>query len=266
MNDTQRLAADKKRRRREFYIILVIVPIVLLLTFLESHVSLISGDIPIATNIFILGLININMLLLVLLIFLVLRNTVKLYLERRKRVMGSRLRTKLVSSFILLTIVPTMLLFFVVIGFINRSIDGWFGIQIEDSLKESLELGQNYYRDITDRLASSSRKMSVAIGRDVPGLKDREKLRAFVSLVMDDNDFSTIEVYSSGGDRLEYFISSRVSKTMVPDIDMSAVARAVRGEASSFVQTMKVGDVVRAVSPVPSVDPLESPVGAVVVS
>lgn len=266
MNDTQRLAAEKKRRRRELIIILVVVPAIVLFTFLESHVSLISGDIPIATNIFILGLININILLLVLLIFLVLRNTVKLYLERKKRVMGSRLRTKLVSSFILLTIVPTMLLFFVVIGFINRSIDGWFGIQIEDSLKESLELGQNYYRDITDRLASSSRKMAVSISRDVPGLKDRDSLRSFVSLVMADNDFSSIEVYDSGGTRLEYFISSRVNKNMVPDIGMDAVARATRGEASSFVQTMQVGDVVRAVSPVPSVGGLDPPVGAVVVS
>jgi len=266
MNDTQRLDAEKKRRRREFYIILVVVLAILLLTFLESHVSLISGDIPIATNIFILGLININILLLVLLIFLVLRNTVKLYLERKKRVMGSRLRTKLVSSFILLTIVPTMLLFFVVIGFINRSIDGWFGIQIEDSLKESLELGQNYYRDITDRLASSSRRMAVSIGRDVPGLEDRDSLRSFVALVMEDNDFSTIEVYSSGGERLEYFISSRVNKNMVPDIGMDAVARAARGEASSFVQTLHVGDVVRAVSPVPAVGGLDPPVGVVVVS
>ncbi|MDP2689444.1 MAG: ATP-binding protein [Deltaproteobacteria bacterium] len=266
MNETQKLEAEQKRRRRELYIIIVVVPAILLLTYLESHVSIISGDIPIATNIFILGLININILLLVLLIFLVLRNTVKLYLERRKKVMGSKLRTKLVSSFITLTIVPTLILFFVVIGFINRSIDGWFGIKIEDSLKESLELGQNYYRDITDRMASSARIMSVSLAREVPGLGDQDRLRVFVDLKMEENDFSTMEVYSSAGERLEYLISSRVNKNMVPDIETDAVARALKGEASSFVETMQVGDVVRAVSPVLAPDGQGPPAGAVVVS
>ncbi|MFQ5736405.1 MAG: ATP-binding protein [Thermodesulfobacteriota bacterium] len=260
------MEAEHKRRRREFYIILVVVPAILLLTFFESHLSIISGDIPIATNILILGLININILLLVLLIFLILRNTVKLFLERKKKVMGSRLRTKLVTSFITLTIVPTLLLFFVVIGFINRSIDGWFDIKIEDSLKESLELGQNYYRDITDRVASSARKMSLSLANQVPGLSEPDSLRRFVDARMQDNDFSTIEVYSSGGRRLEYLISAKVNKNMVPDIDLDAVARALRGEASSFVQTMQVGDVVRAVSPVPSVDGRGPPIGVVVVS
>ncbi len=266
MNDTQRLEAEQKRRRRELYIILIVVPAILLFTYLESHVSIISGDVPIATNIFILGLININILLLVLLIFLVLRNTVKLYLERRKKVIGSKLRTRLVSSFITLTIVPTLLLFFVVIGFINRSIDGWFNIKIEDSLKESLELGQNYYRDITDRMAASGRKMSIDLETTVPGLTDHDLLDKFVEEQMKENDFSTVEVYSAGGKRLDYYISTRVNRNMVPDVDLDAVARALHGEASSFVQTMQVGDVVRSVTPVLSRGGAGPPVGAVAVS
>ena len=152
MSETQRPDAEQKRRRREFYIILVVVPAIILLTYLESHISLISGDIPIPSNIFLLGLININIILLILLIFLVLRNTVKLFMERKSKAAGSKLMTKLITAFVALTIVPTFLLFFVVIGLINKSIDGWFGINIESSLKESLELAQNYYKD-NDKVA-----------------------------------------------------------------------------------------------------------------
>ena len=123
MNAAQKPDIEQKRRRREFYIILAVVPVILLLTYIESHISLISGDVPIPTNIFILGLINLNIILLILLIFLVIRNTVKLFIERKKKTAGSKLMTKLITAFVAFTIIPTFLLFFVVIGFINRSID-----------------------------------------------------------------------------------------------------------------------------------------------
>ena len=115
MNVTQRPDAEQKRRRREYYIILAVIPVIAILTYIESHISLISGDVPIPTNIFILGLINLNVILLVVLIYLVLRNSVKIFYERKRKVMGSRLMTKLISAFVALTIIPTFILFFVVI-------------------------------------------------------------------------------------------------------------------------------------------------------
>ncbi|MBI5343773.1 MAG: PAS domain-containing sensor histidine kinase, partial [Deltaproteobacteria bacterium] len=96
MTTIQKTDLEHRRRRREFFIILAVIPAVILLTYLERHLSVISGDIPVPTNIFLLGLININIILLILLIFLVLRNTVKLFFETRSKVMGSRLMTKLV--------------------------------------------------------------------------------------------------------------------------------------------------------------------------
>lgn len=262
MSDTQRFEAEHKRRRREFLIILAVIPVIIVLTYIESHLPRVSRDIPLPTNIFLLGLININIILLILLIFLVIRNTVKLFMERKRKVMGSRLMTKLISAFVALTIIPTFLLFFVVIGFINKSIDGWFAIKIEDSLKGSLELAQDYYRNMTDKVASSARSMAISIGKD--GLSDEDRLSEFITLKMDENDFSTIEVFSSDGKRIAYAISNKFNKNMVPDIELEPVAKALRGEASSFVQTMRVGDVVRGVSPIPGKG--LSSAGALVVS
>jgi two-component system nitrogen regulation sensor histidine kinase NtrY len=244
--------AEQKRRHREFYIILFVVPAIILLTYVETHLAFISGDIPIATNIFVLGLININIILLVLLIFLILRNAVKLFLESKRNVMGSKLRTKLVAAFVGLTIVPTFLLFFVVIGFINKSIDSWFNIKIEDSLKESLELAQNYYRDTSEKMLAGAQRTAFSMGGNISS--DREKLRKFVESKMGVEDFSTIEVFSAKGERVAYAISSKVNKNMVPDVSLVPVAEALGGSATSFVQTMRVGDVVRAVAPVRSKD------------
>jgi two-component system nitrogen regulation sensor histidine kinase NtrY len=255
--------AEQKRRHREFYIILIVVPAIIFLIYIETHLSFISGDIPIATNIFVLGLININIILLVLLIFLILRNAVKLFFESKRNVMGSKLRTKLVAAFVCLTIVPTFLLFFVVIGFINKSIDSWFDIKIEDSLKEALELAQNYYRDTSEKMLSGARRVALSMEGGFP--TDMERLREFSEAKTISEDFSTIEVFSARGERAAYSISSKVNKNMVPDVSLVPVAEALGGSAKSFIETMRVGDVVRAVVPVHSKDG-EEVIGAVAVS
>lgn len=251
MSDTQTIEAEARRRKRELYIILAVVPAILLLTYVESHVASLGGGIPIATNIFIFGLININIILLILLIFLVLRNMVKLFMERKSRLMGSRLRTKLVTAFVSLSIIPTFLLFFVVIGFINKSIDGWFGIKVEDSLKESLELAQNYYRDMNDRVASASRALAVSTSEEGL-LSDREKLELFMERKLTEGDYATIEVYTADGARSHFAISAKINRNMVPDVDPLSITKALKGEATGWVQTLDTGDVVWGIAPIPA--------------
>jgi len=251
MSDTQTIEAEARRRKRELYIILAVVPAILLLTYVESHVASLGGGIPIATNIFIFGLININIILLILLIFLVLRNMVKLFMERKSRLMGSRLRTKLVTAFVSLSIIPTFLLFFVVIGFINKSIDGWFGIKVEDSLKESLELAQNYYRDMNDRVTSASRSLAVSASEEGL-LGDGEKLELFMERKLTEGDYATIEVYTADGARSYFVISAKINRNMVPDVDPLSITKALKGEATGWVQTLDTGDVVWGIAPIPA--------------
>ncbi|MBI5599818.1 MAG: HAMP domain-containing protein [Deltaproteobacteria bacterium] len=262
-NETQ--GVEHKRRQREFFIIAAILPVIILLTYIESHISIISGDLPVATNIFVLGLININIILLVLLIFLVFRNAVKIFLESRRRLLGSRLRTKIISAFVALTIIPTFLLFFIVIGLVNKSIDSWFNIKIEDSLKGSLELAQNYYRDTSNKILNGAWRISREIAGDMP-VAAAGGLRKLVEARVQENDFSTIEVYSTGGRRLAYAISSDVTQSMVPDVAGTDLERVFREGAASFVQTLAVGDVVRGMAPVFSSPGGGDVVGAVVVS
>ncbi|MBM4307184.1 MAG: PAS domain-containing sensor histidine kinase, partial [Deltaproteobacteria bacterium] len=116
------LSSDERRRRNELIIIVVIVILIIGLTTFMVKIPQVDDRSPIATNIIILGLININIILILLLIFLVIRNLVKLIFERKREVLGAKLRTKLVLAFILLSLVPTFLLFFVAAGFITNSV------------------------------------------------------------------------------------------------------------------------------------------------
>ena len=117
---------ETKKRRREWYIILAAALSIILLTIIETHFSRLSGEVPLLNNIIIFTLININILLLLLLVFLAVRNVVKLLFEKRKGILGSKIRAKLVSAFVSLSIVPTIILFFISIGFLSKSMNNWF--------------------------------------------------------------------------------------------------------------------------------------------
>ena len=75
---------ETKKRKRERVIILVTVFLVALMTYLET--SIFRGEVtllPVSGNALIFGLINVNIILIILLIFLIVRNLVKLIYERR---------------------------------------------------------------------------------------------------------------------------------------------------------------------------------------
>jgi two-component system nitrogen regulation sensor histidine kinase NtrY len=156
----KQLSADQKRRRNEVVIIGIISVLIVILTTIETKIPQVGGMIPIANNIIIFSLFNINIILILLLIFLVIRNLVKLIFERKRRVLGAKLRTKLVLIFISLSLVPTVLLFFVAAGFIANSVEHWFKPQVEQSLQGSLEVVQTYYRDFANNAVSSAQQIS----------------------------------------------------------------------------------------------------------
>src|SRR3989339_1367276 len=68
------------------------------------------------SNLDVLLLINLNAVLLLLVIFLVLRNLIKLLYERRRKKMGFKLKSKLTLGFILVSSLPIALFFFIANG------------------------------------------------------------------------------------------------------------------------------------------------------
>ncbi|MDQ7032772.1 MAG: ATP-binding protein [Desulfonauticus sp.] len=99
-----------------------------------------------------LALFNLNLILLLLVLFLVIRNVFKLLIERRRKVLGSKLRTRLVLVFVSLSVIPTILMFFIAIRLVQTSVDFWFRSQVETSLEQSLEVAQTFYNSSKKRL------------------------------------------------------------------------------------------------------------------
>jgi two-component system nitrogen regulation sensor histidine kinase NtrY len=102
---------DLRRRRRERYLIVCLFVVISFLTYIGTHLLDLGVDLPLSSSILVFALININVVLLLLLLFLTVRNLVKLIFERRKNIMGGKLRTKLVLAFVTLSLLPTAIIF-----------------------------------------------------------------------------------------------------------------------------------------------------------
>ena len=139
-------AGERKRRKREGIIIVVIIAVVGLLTFVENQILHFGTSFPVSNTILMFILINVNLLLLILLIYLVLRNLVKLLYDRKRKVMGAKLRTRLIVAFIALSLLPTIVLFYFSISFITNSIEFWFNVPVEQALENSLQVGRSLYK------------------------------------------------------------------------------------------------------------------------
>ncbi|MDL2328124.1 HAMP domain-containing protein [Desulfosarcina sp. OttesenSCG-928-A07] len=196
---------EHKRRKRELIIGAIIVFAVMLLTFVGIRLATFGVDMPVSNSILLFILINIILLLLILLIFLVFRNLVKLIYARRRKVMGARLRTRLVVAFVGLSLLPTTVLFFLSINFVTSSIEFWVTVPVEQALERALQVGQTLYRDNQDRHQFFIQRIAFQVQRkNMVDLDKRKELDQYIHVVQREFDIDLVEVYSARHLRVAY--------------------------------------------------------------
>jgi len=259
--------AEARKSKREAIIILVSLILIILLTQAELHLSDISTDIFSLSNILIFGLVNVILLLIVLLVYLVCRNLARIILERRRNPFGSKLRGKLVFAFVGLSLIPTLLLFFVSASFINSSLKNWFNRQIEWSLSESLEVARTYYRDSADDALHYGRVISADLRRD--GLLEGRPgpgLGGFISKKRQEYNVGVVEVISSGREGLARSVGSDVPPGEYSRPSGADIGQALIGREVTRVDAAGKADLIRALVPVYSGGEPRRVVGVVAVN
>ncbi|NJL26319.1 MAG: hypothetical protein HC902_15000, partial [Calothrix sp. SM1_5_4] len=144
MEESEQLV-ERHKRRRELATVFLLAVIFLVLTAIEYKLFGMSQQLRFETSIFFLGLVNFNIILFLLLFFLIFRNVVKIFSERRDGLAGNTLKAKLIAAFVLFSFVPTALMFLVSVFYINNSFDRWFSDKMAGVLKSSLEVTNAYY-------------------------------------------------------------------------------------------------------------------------
>ena len=245
--------ADSKRRRREGILIIVIILVVVLLTFVETRTIRFGTDIPVSNAILMFTLININLLLLILLIFLVFRNLVKLLYDRRRKVMGAKLRTRLVVAFIVLTIVPTGVLFFFSINFITSSIEFWFNVPVEQALENSLRVGGKVYDRVEDNNLFFLERISYQIkAKKLLDPKKEKALSQYIKVVQREFNLDGVEVYGANTQRLSFSLAPELGNGDVGLVSAENLQKETSGTGvRSITQEIPYGELIKTIGTIP---------------
>ena len=243
-------ADESKKRRRERIAIIAVIAIIVVLTFLESHISTIEVLLPISNEVLIFGLININLILIIFLIFLIARNLTKLIFERRKGVLGSKLRTKLVVAFMILSLIPTVTLFLVSIQFLSYSVDSWFDTRMGGALNLSLEVAQDYYKQFSD----NAKYYAQQIGSEITDSKLYEKeqadyLKGLLTQRQKNFNLDSIIVRFENRDVELYIKDPGNPDILPPELSPRVLEDAFMGKDLSIVRSVGGGDMVSGIAP-----------------
>ena len=96
-------------------------------------------------RVILLLLFNFVAISLLTLIFFVFKSLVKVYLEKRQKVLGYKFRTKIVAIFTIIVLIPSGALFIISSGLVNRYIDRWLTPQVKTPVENALYLARALY-------------------------------------------------------------------------------------------------------------------------
>jgi two-component system nitrogen regulation sensor histidine kinase NtrY len=183
---------------------------VVLVSSVELHLMRQASS-SITTRITLLILLNVNIIALLTLMFFVAKALTKLYFERKREVLGSRFKTKIVVVFVILTSIPSVLLFLGASGLVTNYIDRWFTPQFRQPIDSTLGIARAFY--------------------DIERKNTLEAARSIVS---------------TGTVPMEYTVTHL---SEIPDNPSDAITEAFGGEDGTEIISGEDGDTVRAVVP-----------------
>ena len=121
-----------------------------------------------------LVIIGVNISAALLLLVLIAGNLVRLIRDYRRRAPGSRLRLRLVTMFVGLTLAPLLIVYLFALNSINSGIDNWFDTDLSTELSAALKLS----RETLDTQATSRLLQTGALAAALGNLEGEPLQRA----------------------------------------------------------------------------------------
>ncbi len=254
MTEKQENSAQRRsRRKKEGLLILVILIIVGGLTIVETRITPFGTDFSLSSTVLMFILININLLLLLSLFLLVFRNLAKLYYEKKNNILGSKLKTRLVTAFIILALLPTTVLFFFSIQFISTSIAFWFNAPVEQTLDSSLTVGQKLYEYIEAQNEFSAKRAAFQIdSRKLLQPKNRKKLTRYAQVVQRAFNRHGVEVYTPDAKRVCLSLANELEPLYFGLLTTTDLTKIPLTKVSNTIyQSIEEGEFLRTISTIP---------------
>jgi len=164
-----------------------------------------------------------------ILVFFLITNCYLLFRQYRRNEIGSKLTSKLVVIFFFLTVVPFSLIYFFAIQFLNKGVDNWFDVRVEQTVKDSILLSKTALEGIKEEITDDVENYAKSLSQHLPPqninpnpgellkrLDEIRKLEGYVEL----------SLFASNGRILAF--SRADSANMLPDTPQDTVFNELR--------------------------------------
>jgi two-component system nitrogen regulation sensor histidine kinase NtrY len=244
---------ESARKKKEGILIIVILCAVAVLTFIETRVTNFGGSFPLSSTVLMFILINTNLLLLLALLLLVFRNLAKLYYEKKRNILGSKLKTRLITAFIVLALLPTTVLFFFSIHFISTSTAFWFNAPVEQTFDSSLAVGRKLYEYIEEKNKFFAKRAAFQIiSRKLLDKKNLKKLSRYTQVVQRAFNRHAVEVYTPDAIRVSLSLANELSNLHFGLLTSNDLTSIPKGKTTNTIsQTIKEGEFLRTIACIP---------------
>lgn len=226
---------ERGRRRLTTVIILSIVVLLLMLSLIAQGgfnlKPFVTPDTATET-LLLYALSTLNFLAFVTLLFVLLRNVLKLVRERRAARLGSKFKTRLVSYAIGLSLLPVLLLFFFAFGLLNRSIDRWFGEPAREIVDDARAIEESYFKKEQADLVNIARAVARSVGIAERNDFDSNEFKSRLEQEMAGHELALARLVVGSEQRT----FERGEKPVEPDIEetLDAAAEQMRAGVDSF--------------------------------
>ncbi len=245
MNDIFRFA-------RKLRWVLSAAAVLLLLLVIVLTVDWSGNDGSSLSNILVFTLVNLNVMALVVLGFIVGRNVVKLIFERRRGILGAKLRSRLMVAFVLITGVPITLTFIVSSGLIGEAMNGWFSDEVETAVTSAVTIARQHLASVKVSVRAASDRIGRALETYATAEAGQlEKLQSRLEDLRYRNDLYAVRIVERSGAVIveSAHATAGVESFKEPDLDSDALRRAHRSEALIRVEERGASQFVRCYEP-----------------
>jgi two-component system nitrogen regulation sensor histidine kinase NtrY len=271
------VSADGRRRPLDNPRVLTVTALLLIgvlagLLWLASRP--IEQTLPVIANVAIYAVVALALALLVTLGFVLARNLLKLWVERRHAEPFARFRAKLVAALLAMSIVPAVLVLLSGSSIIANTMDRWFSEPVDEVLASAQEIASEYFRERTTAMDYRAVRMAAALPAEQVEAGDETGLDAILLQELLTYADGVIEVYrvvNEPGRPMDVaFVASQARGGNAEDFarasaDRLALQTVTSGQPRTVREDLASGAVlVRAARPVRRVD--DTLVGAVVAS
>ena len=140
----------------------------------------------------------------------------------RERVFGSKLTLRLMVVFTLMALIPGGLVYAISFQFLQRSIESWFDVRVDESLKSGINLARNALENARDQLAQKAESMAQTLA------SSQAVEAATLNRLREQHSIEEATLLTSRG---KIIAQSGVEPVMLlPDLPGPAVLRQVRSQ------------------------------------